>query len=315
MKTFAARLPRLALACAVLLAWPAGPVSAAPRWEVPAEVSQGRVFLVRVTDSAPFSARLDWLGKSVPLTARANGNEWEATALLAAPLDARGRPELTLSGGGTTLSAGIAILSVPWKEERISVQERYASPPPEIQEQAAREAERNRRAIASFLPEKEWELPLLRPVSGGVSSAFGGRRVVNGEPRAPHRGTDMRGPTGTPVRAVAAGTVLLAEPQYFSGNVIFLDHGQGVVSSYAHLSAFDVRPGDRVERGAVVGRVGATGRVTGPHLHLGLFVLGTAVDAMPLFVLPLQCTGGPTREDPRPPAAPAPGAEPRQETP
>jgi murein DD-endopeptidase MepM/ murein hydrolase activator NlpD len=174
-----------------------------------------------------------------------------------------------------------------------------------MREQIAREAERNRRALASVRPEKEWELPLLRPVGGGVSSAFGGRRVVNGEPRSPHRGTDLRGAEGTPVRASAAGTVLLAEPQYFSGNVIFLDHGLGVVSSYAHLSSFDVRPGDRVERGQAIGKVGATGRVTGPHLHLGLFIQGIAVDAVPLFSLPLRHTGGPTREDPRPPAAPA----------
>jgi len=94
---------------------------------------------------------------------------------------------------------------------------------------------------------------------------------------------------------VADGVVLLAENQYFGGNMIYLDAGQGVVSAYAHLSSFDVAPGARVKKGQVLGRSGSTGRVTGPHLHFGFFVQGVAVDAMPLLEQPTRVTGGPSR--------------------
>ena len=129
-----------------------------------------------------------------------------------------------------------------------------------------------------------------------MSSSFAGRRVFNGQPRSPHTGTDLRGPTGTPILAVADGVVVLAEAQYYSGNAVFIDHGQGVVSMYGHLSAFAVKKGDKVRRGQVIGKVGATGRVTGPHLHSSLFVQGVAVDIMPLFENRLQVVGGPTPE-------------------
>jgi len=124
---------------------------------------------------------------------------------------------------------------------------------------------------------------MQRPVPGEISSAFGLRRVFNGQPRSQHKGLDLRGSAGTSVLAAADGTVALVEELYFSGNVVYVDHGLGLFSMYAHLSAFDVRPGQRVSRGQVLGRVGSTGRSTGPHLHLGCYVLGTAVDPVPLM--------------------------------
>ena len=114
-------------------------------------------------------------------------------------------------------------------------------------------------------------------------SVFGVRSVFNGEARAPHRGIDFRGATGTPVRAPARGVVVLAEALYFSGSAVVLDHGLGVFSLLGHLSRIDVQPGQLVLRGDVVGAVGATGRVTGPHLHWTLRVGAAAVD--PLSVL------------------------------
>lgn len=95
---------------------------------------------------------------------------------------------------------------------------------------------------------------------------------------------------------MADGVVVLAEAQYYSGNAVFIDHGQGVVSMYGHLSAFAVKKGDKVKRGQLIGKVGATGRVTGPHLHSSLFVQGVAVDIMPLFESKLEVVGGPTPE-------------------
>ena len=188
----------------------------------------------------------------------------------------------------------IQAVPVAWPKSILKVAPKYVEPPREVREQIAYDAARSKKALASRT-EKSWTLPLSRPVPGGITSPFGGRRVFNGQSRAPHKGTDMRSPEGAQVKAAADGVVLLAEKQYFGGNSIYIDHGQGVVSTYAHLSAFDVKEGDMVKKGQVIGRSGSTGRVTGPHLHFGLLVPGAAVDAMPLLQDPPQIVGGPSR--------------------
>src|SRR5690606_36383252 len=108
---------------------------------------------------------------------------------------------------------------------------------------------------------------LDRPVDGRLTSPFGLRRFFNGKERNPHSGLDFAVPTGTPAKAPAAGRVVLVGDYFFNGKTVFLDHGQGFISMFCHLSAIDVKPGDDVPRGAVVGKVGSTGRATGPHLH------------------------------------------------
>lgn len=264
---------------------------------VPAKVSQGHAFPVSVTDAAPFEAVFSWRGESFRVKAVRDGNAedpWKAEMLLAMPMDARGNHALSLTVNGEAQKFSVTAVSVPWPESILKVAPKYVEPPRKVQEQIARDMKNSRQALA-VRTEKRWTLPLQKPVPGGVTSPFGGRRVFNGKPRAPHKGTDMRSPEGAKVLAVADGTVILAEPQYFGGNTVYIDHGQGVVSTYAHLSAFDVSPGQSVRRGQVIGRSGSTGRVTGPHLHLGLLVQGTAVDAMPLFEQTPQLVGGPTR--------------------
>lgn len=320
------RAARTCLAAAFLVAGALSAAQAEPQWTAPAEVSQGRAFVVRVYDNAPSQegiprVSVSWRGKTVPLTvipAKASG--WEAEGLLAVPMDAKGSLPLTIQVDQQAHQLAVRALPVPWHEDRITVAPKYVTPPPEVLAQIERDREHVNNALAASGPERAWTLPFYRPVKGSISGPFGGRRVLNGKPRSPHKGTDMRGPQGTPVHAVAAGKVLLAEPQYYSGNVIYVDHGQGVVSMYGHLSAFDVKPGDTVERGQVIGKVGATGRVTGPHLHLGLLIQGVAVDAMPLYAQPLQVVGGPTPEDkvaraaaPTTQSAPAKAAAPRKQ--
>lgn len=121
------------------------------------------------------------------------------------------------------------------------------------------------------------------PARGRISGVYGSQRILNGEPRAPHLGLDVAAPTGTPCASMGAGRVLLAEDLYFTGNTVLVDHGHGVVSLYAHLSAMDVRVGEMLGRGQRLGAIGATGRVTGPHLHLGLHWFATALDPQPLL--------------------------------
>lgn len=117
------------------------------------------------------------------------------------------------------------------------------------------------------------------PAVGRISGVFGSQRILNGEPRAPHLGVDVSAPEGAPVSAAADGVVTLAHDDlFFTGKTVILDHGHGLTSSYAHLSAIAVKPGERVARGQTIGHIGATGRVTGPHLHWGVHLLGVGLD-------------------------------------
>ncbi len=156
---------------------------------------------------------------------------------------------------------------------------------PNAQQMERINAERRRltaiRAVDSDLP--YFAEPFIRPAPGRISGVYGSQRILNGEPRAPHLGLDIAAPTGTPAHAMGSGRVLLAADLYFTGNTIILDHGHGVTSLYAHLSAMNVREGEAIRQGQRIGAIGATGRVTGPHLHLGVNWLSTALDPAPLL--------------------------------
>src|SRR5690606_30907835 len=140
----------------------------------------------------------------------------------------------------------------------------------------------------STISGRAWHGSVALPVAGRPSSNFGLRSVYNGQPRSPHGGVDFSSPTGTPVRAPAGGRVALAEDLYFTGQTVILDHGLGLFSVLAHLSAMQVEQGSLVDGGTVVGRVGATGRVTGPHLHWGIRLHGARVDPISLIVASSQ---------------------------
>jgi murein DD-endopeptidase MepM/ murein hydrolase activator NlpD len=186
-------------------------------------------------------------------------------------------------GSPLAASLPLRVVAKTFATRRLTVAPEFVTPPPAEQARIDRERLLLNRILSAISPRHLWDDGFGRPVDGEVISVFGVRSVFNNEARAPHRGIDFRGATGTPVRAPARGVVVLAEPLYFSGSTVILDHGLGVFSMLAHLSRIDVKPGTVVVRGDIVGAIGATGRVTGPHLHWTLRIGPAAVD--PLSVL------------------------------
>jgi murein DD-endopeptidase MepM/ murein hydrolase activator NlpD len=166
-----------------------------------------------------------------------------------------------------------------YAEQHLKVQnKRHVNPEKDDLERIEREKARIDAALGNYTPGRVPELRMRPPVPGERSSSFGLRRFFNGEPRNPHSGMDIAAPAGTPIRAPSPGRVLDAGDFFFNGNTVFVDHGSGVVTMYCHLSRIDVKRGDEVESGEVLGLVGATGRVTGPHLHWGIAVNRAMVD-------------------------------------
>ncbi len=191
----------------------------------------------------------------------------------------------------------VEVSAYPYPEQRLTVEPGYVEPSPENAARAAREAERVR-ALWSRRGERRFTLPLAAPLEPlPAGRAFGRRRVFNDQPRSPHTGVDFTASVGTPVHSVADGTVALAEEHFYAGKAVFVDHGDGLVSMYFHLSEMAVKAGDRVARGQRLGAVGATGRVTGAHLHFALRWRGARVDPMPLLAPgpPVPTVGAPGR--------------------
>ena len=169
---------------------------------------------------------------------------------------------------------------------RLTVAPKYVELSPENQARAAADSKEIGAVYARLTPRKYWAQPFQSPipgVSGGRN--FGHRRIFNDQPRDPHSGADLRASTGTEIRASNSGRVVLAKDYFFNGNSVFIDHGLGVYTMYLHLSKISVKVGDLVERGQVIGLAGATGRVTGAHLHWGARILDARVDPFSLFEL------------------------------
>ena len=207
--------------------------------------------------------------------------EW--FAVVGVPLDqADGTAELQVDKRRVSFE----VLPHSYREQHLTVAPRYVSPDPNALERIAHEQQEINSAMRHYDGVPPRLLQLKPPIPGARSDSFGSRRFFNKEPRSPHRGMDMSGAAGTPVRAPLDGTVLLSGDFYFTGNAVFLDHGQGLITLYAHLESIDVERGQRVSAGAVLGRVGATGRVTGAHLHFAVYLNGTAVNPALLLESP-----------------------------
>jgi murein DD-endopeptidase MepM/ murein hydrolase activator NlpD len=172
-----------------------------------------------------------------------------------------------------------------FRTRRLTVDEAFVTPPASEAERIEREARLLEKTWAASAADRLWAEPFVRPVAEAANSAFGTRSIFNGKPRNPHGGADFLSPAGTPIHAPNAGRVAIARNLYFSGNTVVIDHGAGLFSMLAHLSATEVEEGNRVEPGQVIGRVGATGRVTGPHLHWAVRASGARIDPLSLLAV------------------------------
>ncbi len=280
--------------CLAALA-PALPARAAAHrtGECPGSVERGAACFVRGSSPTPLkNLTVEWLDRKFAPLVYETGQGFTARMLLGVGLDApAGHGVLHIvadtAAGRMAQHLKVAVKERQFAEQRLEVEQEYVSPPAKALERNQREQAEVRKVLDAFEPGLFLECPVERPVDGAVGSEFGLRRFFNGQPRSPHTGVDLRAAEGEPVKALAAGRVALAAEHYFSGRSVFLDHGQGVVSMYFHLSEISVAPGQFVAKGQVLGKVGATGRVTGPHLHFGLSVLGQRVD--PLALLAGNC--------------------------
>jgi murein DD-endopeptidase MepM/ murein hydrolase activator NlpD len=175
----------------------------------------------------------------------------------------------------------------PKIEVKLSVEGKFTEPNPEQQKQIEEAQQVKKDYLNRLTPEREWSGQFAAPANAAISDVFGSQRVFNGKTSSPHLGLDFRVPSGTPVLAMNDGTVLLARPLYFEGNFVVLDHGQGLLTLYLHLSEFKVKEGDQVKRGQEIGLSGGTGRATGPHLHVAVRWQGAYLDPSSLMRLRL----------------------------
>ena len=254
--------------------------------------SQGSLLLVELKSARPLTeVKGDWGGQSVPFWQEESRVAVHA-GLLGVDLEkAPGRYELKVTaqkaaGEKIVCSANITVRAGKFATERLRVGKEFVEPNPEQVKRANEERDRLREIFDRVTPERLWNGKFRVPLDGvAAGSNFGKRRILNGNPGSPHGGADLPGTTGTPVHAAQRGRVVLADELFFAGNTLVLDHGLGIYTFYGHLSEISAKVGDILEAGDVLGKVGATGRVTGPHLHWGLTVERARVNPLQIVKL------------------------------
>ncbi len=198
----------------------------------------------------------------------------------AAAVDLKGRAQ---RGAEVVGALAVTIEKRTFPEERLTVEPKYVEPPKAVQARLERERKELGAIYARLRPVPPPAAAFVKPVPGDATGTYGARRVFNGKPRSPHSGIDLKAASGTPVVAAGPGVVALAKDLYYSGLTVIVDHGGGLFTLYAHLSRIDVKDGAAVDAGSPLGLSGATGRVTGPHLHWGGKVGSEAFDPRALL--------------------------------
>jgi murein DD-endopeptidase MepM/ murein hydrolase activator NlpD len=288
----------------ILLIWTffsSVPPAVAASWTVhaqPTRLVNGAPVLFQVKPPAGLeSLSGSWLGHEVAFSFDARSKTWFTLAGVSIEttpglysLELTGETAAAKNAGkkvSFTRTFTIARGKYPKIEVKLNVESKFTEPSPEQQKQIEEGQQIKKDYLNRVTPEREWSGQFTAPADAAISDVFGAERVFNGKTQSTHFGLDFRVPSGTPVTAMNDGTVLLARPLYFEGNFVVLDHGQGLLTLYLHLSEFKVKEGDLVKRGQVVGLSGGTGRATGPHLHVAVRWQGTYLDPASLMRLRL----------------------------
>ncbi len=269
------------LALALLAAFAGGMPLLAAEIALPRASSvPGGVVILPLRGGEP-APRAEFNGSRVMLLP--DGANWRA--VVGIPLAQKPEPAaLTVIRGARSESLRFVVKPKTYSIQRLSVAPSKVNLTPEDEARVAREQVKLKAALATFSEPLPATLLMQQPIPGVRSSSFGLRRFFNKQARNPHSGMDIAAATGVPVRAPADGVVVDTGEYFFNGNNVLIDHGGGLVTMYCHLSAIDVQVGQKLKTGDVLGKVGATGRVTGPHLHWGITLNRTMVD--PALFLP-----------------------------
>jgi murein DD-endopeptidase MepM/ murein hydrolase activator NlpD len=274
------------------IAAPAPQSSAA--WSVritPQKVVNGAPVLLAVTAQATLNSLSGtWMGHELAFD-HSTGRNWFALAGVSLetkpgkyPLKLEG---VSAKGEKVQFERTLLVAAAKYPTVKLTVSKEFTAPSPEQQEKIKADQELKHDVFSRISPQREWSGSFSTPVNAETSDPFGTRRIFNGVTKSVHQGLDYRVGPNTPVSAVNRGTVILARELYFEGNCVVIDHGQGLLSLYMHLAELKVKEGQQVERATAIGLSGATGRATGPHLHLAVRWQGVYLNPAALFKLPL----------------------------
>lgn len=258
----------------------------------PTRIVNGSPVVFRVTTPKPVSNLAgNWLGHQLAFSFDRRTKTWYALAGASLETKTGSYPiqlhAETAAGQAISFEKGIAVRRQRYPRVLLKVPERYTAPSAEEQREIEQDKKTKEEAFKTLSPEREWQGSFAPPVEAEISDVFGVQRVFNGSVQSTHQGLDFRVRAGTPVAAVNSGHVILARFLFFEGNCVVIDHGQGLLTLYLHLSKFLVKEGDDVKRGQPIGLSGGTGRATGPHLHLAVRWQGTYLDPQTLLKLKL----------------------------
>jgi murein DD-endopeptidase MepM/ murein hydrolase activator NlpD len=266
-----------------------------PAWSVqwqPSQLVNGSPVLFQVKPALRLKTLSGkWLDHDIVFALDAKTKSWNALAGISLQV----KPGVyTLSMNGTTTSGKdisfqrrVTVRAGKYPTSAITVESKYTAPSQEQLDIIARDKKIKQDTFSQVSSEREWSGAFKPPLEAPTSGVFGSQRTFNGQVRSTHEGLDFAAVAGSPVAALNAGTVLLARPLYFEGNCVVLDHGQGLLTLYLHLSEIKVHEGDKVTQGQILGLVGGTGRATGPHLHVAVRWQGVYVDPATLLKMKL----------------------------
>jgi murein DD-endopeptidase MepM/ murein hydrolase activator NlpD len=255
----------------------------------PKVIANGGVLLVQITAgnrNSPFSdMQVDFDQTTYPVYRHPVKRDGTFFTLIGVPYHTKpGAKTLTLqySGphGGQIRQLAFDVVQGKYRTDVLKVDSRRVDLNQKDRQRANREHQEVKRIYASGHPQRLWQGPFQLPVENEISSQFGNRRIFNGKLKSFHNGLDFRSPPGTPIQATNSGRVRLAKNLFYSGNAVIIDHGTDIFTIYAHLSKIQTRAGQHIEKGRLIGLTGATGRVSGPHLHWGIKINGIAVNPL-----------------------------------